>query len=52
MLLDVKNISQEDEAKVLTLKLEGSAQFEVENVTKKATILGVKEYTDYSEAEE
>ncbi len=51
MMLDLKNSSKEEEAKVLNLKCD-TFEIEVEKIPKKASILSLRELQPYSEAEE
>lgn len=52
MLLDIKNESKEEEAKVLALKIGDKETVEVENIPKKSSIIAVKEFKKYSDAEQ
>lgn len=51
MLIDLKNESIEDEEKVLTLTLKKS-EIVVKDVQEKASIIAIRGYKEYSEAEE
>lgn len=52
MLIDLKNESIEDEEKVLTLTLKKTSKIDLQNVEEKVSIIALKEYKEYSEAEE
>jgi dihydropteroate synthase len=52
MLIDIKNESKEEEAKILTLKIDDIRSVEVENIPKKASIIAVKEFKKYTDPEQ
>lgn len=53
MLIDLKNESTEEETKDLTIEFEDkTTRVKIGTIREGSTVLGIKEYLKYSEAEE
>jgi hypothetical protein len=51
MLLDIKNESKEDEIKHYKVPIDEKNNIEIENLPKKSSLIAIKEFKKYSDAE-